>query len=110
MSTLLIKHADVLVTMNEVRDEIRDGAILVEKNQIRWVGDSQELERYLHEQRNDLVHDGFDKVIDASGCVVLPGLVNCHHHLYQTLTRTIGTGNGMVLLIGSSFFIPFGRR
>ncbi|MBV7336373.1 8-oxoguanine deaminase [Chloroflexi bacterium TSY] len=106
MSTLLIKHADVLVTMNEVRDEIRDGAILVEKNQIRWVGDSQELERYLHEQRNDLVHDGFDKVIDASGCVVLPGLVNCHHHLYQTLTRTIGTGNGMVLFDWLKFLYP----
>ena len=33
----------------------------------------------------------------CSGCVVLPGLVNCHHHLFQTLTRTIGTGQGRPL-------------
>jgi cytosine/adenosine deaminase-related metal-dependent hydrolase len=36
-------------------------------------------------------------VIDARGCVVVPGLVNCHHHLYQTLTRGIGTGRGLAL-------------
>ena len=36
-------------------------------------------------------------MIDASGCVSLPGLVNCHHHLYQTLTRSIGTAGGLSL-------------
>lgn len=28
-----------------------------------------------------------DEIFDASDCVLLPGLVNCHHHFYQTLTR-----------------------
>ncbi|HKJ52513.1 MAG TPA: 8-oxoguanine deaminase, partial [Gammaproteobacteria bacterium] len=36
-------------------------------------------------------------VIDARGCVVVPGLVNCHHHLFQTLTRTVGTAQGKSL-------------
>jgi cytosine/adenosine deaminase-related metal-dependent hydrolase len=35
--------------------------------------------------------------IDARGCAVVPGLVNCHHHLYQTLTRAVGTGGGLAL-------------
>ena len=38
-----------------------------------------------------------DKTIDAGGTVVIPGLINCHHHLYQTLTRSIGTAQGLSL-------------
>ena len=30
-----------------------------------------------------------DEVFDASGCVLTPGLINCHHHFYQTLTRAL---------------------
>jgi cytosine/adenosine deaminase-related metal-dependent hydrolase len=106
MSTLLIKNATVLVTMNENRDEIKDGAILIEDNQIQWVGDSAALDSYLSDTRPDLSREGVTKTIDASGCVVLPGLVNCHHHLYQTLTRTIGTGSGKVLFDWLKFLYP----
>jgi len=92
VTTLLVKNADVLVTMDDSRREIKAGAVIVEENRGAWVGPTVELEPWLAENRPDLVQDGFDQVIDARGCVVLPGLVNCHHHLYQTLTRTIGTG------------------
>ena len=102
MSTLLIKNADVLVTMNESRDEIKQGAILIEDNQIRWVGSSMEID----ETHPNLIRSGIDKIIDARGCVVMPGLVNCHHHLYQTLTRTIGTGSGKVLFDWLKFLYP----
>ena len=102
MSTLLIKNADVLVTMNESRDEIKQGAILIEDNQIRWVGSSMEID----ETHPNLARNGIDKIIDAHGCVVMPGLVNCHHHLYQTLTRTIGTGSGKVLFDWLKFLYP----
>ena len=106
MTTLLIKNAAVLVTMNEGRDEINNGAMLVEDNRIEWVGPSAELDRTLAEMRPDLARVGLDKIIDAGGCVVMPGLVNCHHHLYQTLTRTIGTGAGKILFDWLKFLYP----
>lgn len=106
MPTLLVKNADALVTMNQRRDEIKNGAVLVEDNQIEWVGPGDNLDRYLSESRPDLARNGLDRVIDARGCVVLPGLVNCHHHLYQTLTRTIGTGSGKVLFDWLKFLYP----
>src|SRR5574341_1900339 len=77
MSTLLLKHADILVTMDAARREIRDGALFVRDNAIENVGATDELPKTA------------DRVIDARGMIVLPGLVNTHHHLYQTLTRAI---------------------
>jgi 8-oxoguanine deaminase len=77
MPTLLLKHADVLVTMDGVRREIHDGALFLRDNIIEQVGATSELDA------------AADHIIDASGMVVLPGLVNTHHHLYQTLTRAI---------------------
>ncbi|MDE3092059.1 MAG: amidohydrolase family protein, partial [Chloroflexota bacterium] len=77
MPTLLLKHAQVLVTMDAARREIQDGGLFVRDNVIQTVGASDQLPTTA------------DRVIDARGMVVLPGLVNTHHHLYQTLTRAI---------------------
>ncbi len=77
MSTLLVKHATLLVTMDDDRRRIADGAVLVRDNVIEAVGPTDEL-----------LSDA-DRVIDAQGMVVLPGLINTHHHLYQTLTRAV---------------------
>ena len=92
MSLLLIENAEVLVTMDDARREIKNGAVLIRDNVIEMVGDSGEL-------HNKIATMGLqvDRHIDASGCIVIPGLVNCHHHLYQTLTRSIGTGAGKSL-------------
>ena len=79
MKTLLIKNARVLVTMDEQRREIDNGAVFVRGNVIDQVGTSAELPQ------------SADEVIDASGQVVMPGLVNTHHHMYQSLTRVIPT-------------------
>jgi 8-oxoguanine deaminase len=113
MTTLLVKNADVLVTRcdglasEEVSSsEIKQGAIAVEENRVLWVGPTAEVDPYFAETRPDLARDGFDQVIDAGGCVLIPGLINCHHHLYQTLTRTIGTGGGMVLFDWLKFLYP----
>ena len=92
MSILAIKNADRLVTMDENRREISDGTVLVENNKIIFVGDNYEAEQWLKSQSTDI-----GNVIDASATVVLPGLVNCHHHLYQTLTRSVGTAQGLSL-------------
>ena len=94
MATLLVKNADVLVTMDADRREIKDGALLVKDNAIHTVGTTSEVEAWLADQPT---LSPTDHTVSAEGTVVLPGLVNCHHHLYQTLTRTVGTGGGMVL-------------
>ncbi len=77
MSTLLLKHADLLVTMDAGRRRIPDGGLFVRDNAIVQVGPTAELP------------ETADRVIDARGMIVLPGLINTHHHLYQTLTRCI---------------------
>lgn len=75
--TLLIKNARVLVTMDAERREIADGAIFIRDNIIEQVGNSA-----------DLPHSA-DEIIDATNHVVMPGLINTHHHMYQSLTRVI---------------------
>jgi cytosine/adenosine deaminase-related metal-dependent hydrolase len=75
--TLLARHADVLVTMDDARREIPDGAIFVRGNRIERVGRSAEMP------------PSADTVIELKGHVLLPGLVNTHHHMFQTLTRVV---------------------
>ncbi|UMR28684.1 8-oxoguanine deaminase [Massilia sp. MB5] len=75
--TLLIKNARVVVTMDEQRREIADGGVFIRDNVIAQVGPMAELPQTA------------DEIIDASRHVVLPGLVNTHHHMYQSLTRVI---------------------
>ena len=77
MSSLLIKNAAVLATMDESRREIPGGGLFARDGFIEKVGPMNELPA------------SADEVIDLSGHVVLPGLVNTHHHFYQTLTRAI---------------------
>lgn len=77
MATLLVREAELLVTMDKKRREIRGGSILIEGNRIVAVGPTSE------------VPQAADRVIDARGKMILPGLVNTHHHLYQTLTRCL---------------------
>ena len=79
MATLLVKQIHTLVTMDDQRREIRDGALLVEDNVIRQVGRTQEMGEIAADQVLDL-HNRY---------LVLPGLVNTHHHFYQTLTRAV---------------------
>ena len=77
MSTLLIKNATVLVTMDDHRQEIQGGGIFARNGFIEQVSKTGELP------------EAADEVLDLSGHLILPGLVNCHHHFYQTLTRAV---------------------
>jgi len=77
MSTLLVKNALVLATMDDARREIAGGGLFVRDNVIEQVGPTAELPPTA------------DTVLDLRDHVVLPGLVNTHHHLYQSLTRVI---------------------
>jgi len=77
MSTLLVKHADYLVTMDDHRREIPDGGLFIRDGFIEKAAPTQQLP------------DKADEVVDASGHIILPGMVNTHHHFYQTLTRAV---------------------
>ena len=93
MAITLIRNAEVVVTMDALRREIRDGDVALSGKTIAFVGGSQEMQEWIAQ---DPAREPV-RVIDARGCAVIPGLVNCHHHLYQTLTRSIGTARGLVL-------------
>lgn len=80
MALTVIRNADVLVCMDDSRREIADGAVAFQDGVIVAVGTTAELTSWLAEA---------DEMVDARGCVVTPGLVNTHHHLYQSLTRAL---------------------
>jgi len=105
MSLLLVHNAEVLVTMDGARREIEQGAVLIRDKRIEAVGSSAELRAHLAAQNLQA-----DRCIDASGCIVIPGLVNCHHHLYQTLTRSIGTAEGKSLFDWLQTLYPIWRQ
>mgnify|MGYP001344845818 CR=1 FL=1 len=88
-TSLLIEHADLLVTMDAERREIRDGALVTDGPAIVWVGATADVPAGLRAAA--------DQVIDARGRIVLPGFVNTHHHFYQTLTRVIPAAQDAVL-------------
>lgn len=73
--TLLIKDADFIYTMDDNKKCHTQSSILIEGNIIKKIGS------YIEEKA--------DRTINANGCLVLPGFINTHHHLYQTLTRCI---------------------
>ena len=88
-TTTLIRNATMLVTMDEQRREIADGALLIEDNAIDWVGSTSDLPPGTLET--------VDRILDATGKIVLPGFVNTHHHFYQTLTRVVPGAQDAVL-------------
>ena len=75
--TLLVRNADVLVTMDDQGVEIPGGGLFARGGWIEQVGPTSELP------------DTADEVIDCRGAVVIPGMVNTHHHFFQTLTRAM---------------------
>lgn len=77
MASLLARDADVVITMDQQRRELKRCSLYCEDGWIRRIGPAAELPQQA------------DTVIDLRGQIVLPGLVNCHHHLNQTLTRNI---------------------
>jgi cytosine/adenosine deaminase-related metal-dependent hydrolase len=98
MTTLLLKNADLLVTMDTARRRIPDGGLFVRDNAVEQVGPTSQLPAEA------------DRIIDARGMVVLPGLVNCHHHLYQTLTRAVPAAQDATLFRWLKTLYPIWSR
>ncbi|GAB4386156.1 MAG: 8-oxoguanine deaminase [Albidovulum sp.] len=82
LQQILIRGAERLVTMNDAGEEIAGADVLIRGGVIAAVGQG-------------LAAAG--EVIEAKGCIVTPGLVNTHHHLYQTLTRAVPGGQDALL-------------
>ena len=81
MTQVLLRNADTIVTM--AGDDLKNCDILFDAGVIRAVGPAL---------------DAPDaRVVEARGCVVTPGLVNTHHHLYQTLTKAVPGGQDALL-------------
>jgi cytosine/adenosine deaminase-related metal-dependent hydrolase len=83
VSAILIEGCEAVVTMDDAGTEIPGGSILVEGGTIAWVGAGTP------PHREDALR------VDGRGAVALPGLINTHHHLYQTLTRVRAQDDGL---------------
>jgi len=79
---LLIRGADTVLTMDDAMRELAGADVLIRDGVIVGVG-------------RGLSTTG--EVVEARGCVVTPGLVNTHHHLYQSLTRAVPGGQDALL-------------
>lgn len=77
MTTLLVKNARLMATMDAARREIAQGGLYIEDGFIKQAGPTSELPQ------------SADEVLDLSGHLLMPGLINTHHHFYQTLTRAV---------------------
>jgi cytosine/adenosine deaminase-related metal-dependent hydrolase len=99
MPTLLARNADILVTMDDGRRELPNGGLFVRDGVIEQVGPTEQLPQ------------DADVVLDMRGQIVLPGFVNTHHHLDQTLTRALPAGQNINLFPWLRVHYPiWGRR
>ena len=84
MTTTLLCGADTVLTMDDARRELGGHDVLLKNGVIADLGEG-------------LVAPEGAEVVDVSGCVLTPGLVNTHHHLYQSLTRAVPGGQDALL-------------
>ncbi|MCG7494319.1 8-oxoguanine deaminase [Thalassobius sp. Cn5-15] len=82
MTEFTLRNVDHILTMDDHRRELACADIYVAGGQIKEIGQSLPIR---------------GEVIDGCGCVVTPGLVNTHHHLYQSLTRAVPGGQDALL-------------
>lgn len=83
MNRWLIRNASVLVTMDDDRRELADADLRIADGVITEIG------------ANLAPED--EELVSAQGCVITPGLINTHHHLYQSLTRAVPAGQDALL-------------
>lgn len=80
MGTLLAKNIHILVTMDEQRREIQNGALFIRDRVIEYAGSMADL---------PAAANSADKTLTLDKHIVIPGLINTHHHMSQSLTRVI---------------------
>lgn len=83
MSNLLVRNIHLLVTMDGERREISNGAIFVHDGVIQAVGTLEDMPSSAR----------IDEILDLRNHIVIPGMVNTHHHMFQNLTRVMAQNN-----------------
>ena len=97
MTTLLVKNA-YLVTMDDHAREFPEGGLFVRDGLIEQLGANTELPTEA------------DEVLDLDGHILLPGLVNTHHHFFQTLTRAVPAAQNANLFTWLKTLYPIWAR
>jgi cytosine/adenosine deaminase-related metal-dependent hydrolase len=98
MATLLVKNAALIVTMDAGLGDIPDGAIFCRDGVIQQIGPASALPRTA------------DEVLDLANHVVVPGLINTHHHLFQNLTRAVPAAQNAPLFDWLKVLFPIWAR
>ncbi|MGH2581582.1 MAG: 8-oxoguanine deaminase [Anaerolineales bacterium] len=98
MGTLLIRNASLVATFDGQRRELSDAGLFVRDGLIEQVGPTRELPVKA------------DEILDLGGHVVLPGLINTHHHFYQTLTRAVPAAQNANLFNWLKILYPIWAR
>jgi cytosine/adenosine deaminase-related metal-dependent hydrolase len=98
MTSCLLQHAALIVAMDDQDTRWSDGGMYVVDNVIAQIGPTETLPQTA------------DTIIDARGMVILPGLVNTHHHFYQTLTRNLPEGQNADLFHWLRLHYPIWAR
>lgn len=93
-TTLLLKNATLIATMDEQRSELRNASVFIRGNRIEAVGPADELPQTA------------DQVVDLTGHVLIPGLINTHHHMFQSLTRVLPAAQDAELFDWLSALFP----
>ena len=93
--SLLIEQAHCIATFDSTQPtsgkEWRDASLFIRDHRIEWVGPADELPTQWAAEHATNVANGRGETLNARGHLVTPGLVNTHHHMYQSLTRAIPT-------------------
>jgi len=96
MSSILIKNIKEIVTMDRERNRLKGYSLLIKDNKISKISDRIDFEA--------------DEVIDGSDYFLYPGLINTHHHFYQTLTRNIPQVQNVELFNWLKYLYPIWAR
>ena len=98
MATLLVKNAALVVTMDAGLGDVPDGAIFCRDGVIQQIGPASALPRTA------------DEVLDLANHIVVPGLINTHHHLFQNLTRAVPAAQNAPLFDWLKVLFPIWGR
>jgi 8-oxoguanine deaminase len=98
-ATVIVRHVDRLAPMTPDDREVSDAYVIVEDGRIAEIGSGEppDLRRAA-------------TVVDGQGLVALPGLINTHHHFFQTLTRALPAAQNVRLLEWEATNYPYWAR
>ena len=96
MSSILIKNIKEIITMDEQRNRFKNYELLIKDNIIKKIAPNLKMEA--------------EEIIDGSDCFLYPGLINTHHHFYQTLTRNIPQVQNVELFNWLKYLYPIWAR